>query len=78
MRIILAAVVVAATLVAAPGAARADDDDQITRDACAGLNLGMTPDQIVENMRRNNARLSPMQAQRDILFPIIEGGCDGH
>jgi hypothetical protein len=38
----------------------------------------MSPDQIVENMRRNNARLTPMEAQLEILWPIIEGACDGH
>ncbi len=75
--IVLAVAAVATVMVAAPGTARADDGDQVTRDACVGLNLGMTPDQIVENIRRNNARLSPMEAQRDILFPIIEGACDG-
>ena len=66
----------AAMVVAVPGTARADDDDQVTRDACVGLNLGMTPDQIAEDMRRNDARLSPMQVQRRILFPILEGDCD--
>lgn len=47
MRNIVAAVAAATVVVAAAGPARAD----------------MTLDQIVENMRRNNARLSPMQAQ---------------
>ena len=70
------AAVIAATVVAllATGTARADDSgDQVTRDACTGFNLGMTPDQIVENMSRNNPRLTPTEAQREILWPIIAG-----
>ena len=69
----------AAAMLAGTGTARADDgDDQVTCEACTGFNLGMTPDQIAEDMRRNDARLTSNVAQRHILWPIIEGDCDSH
>jgi len=71
MAIALAMVVTGGT-----GVARADDGDQITRDACVGYNLGMTPDQIIAGIRRNDARLTPQEVQQRVLWPIIEGDCD--
>jgi len=71
-----AALVVLAMVAGSTGVARADDGDQITRDACVGYNLGMTPDQIIAGIRRNDARLTPQEAQQRVLWPIIEGDCD--
>jgi len=71
MAIALAMVVTGST-----GVARADDGDPITSDACTGYNLGMTPDQIIAGIRRNDARLTPQEAQQRVLWPIIEGDCD--
>ena len=78
-RIVAAAVATALALVTAPGTATADDgDSQVTRDACVGYNLGETPDQIVEGMRRNDGRLTPQEALRGIRWPIVKGECDPH
>ena|GEM_PF-2442809 len=71
MAIALAMVVTGST-----GVARADDGDPITSDACTGYDLGMTPDQIIAGIRRNDARLTPQEAQQRVLWPIIEGDCD--
>jgi len=71
-----ALVALAMVVTGGTGVARADDGDQITRDACTGYNLGMTPDQIIAGIRRNDARLTPQEAQQRVLWPIIEGDCD--
>jgi len=71
-----AALVALAMVAGSTGVARADDGDPITRDACTGYNLGMTPDQIIAGIRRNDARLTPQEAQQRVLWPIIEGDCD--
>jgi len=78
MSTIAATVLVALAMVVTggTGVARADDGDPITRDACTGYNLGMTPDQIIAGIRRNNPRLTPQEAQQRVLWPIIEGDCD--
>jgi hypothetical protein len=71
-----ALVALAMVVTGGTGVARADDGDPITRDACVGYNLGLTPDQIIAGIRRNDARLTPQEAQQRVLWPIIEGDCD--
>jgi len=71
-----ALVALAMVVTGGTGVARADDGDPITSDACTGYNLGMTPDQIIAGIRRNDARLTPQEAQQRVLWPIIEGDCD--
>jgi hypothetical protein len=51
------------------------DPPSITDQVCTGFNLGMTPDQIIAGLQRNDGRYNYWTAQRATVWPIIDGEC---
>ncbi|MEZ0363391.1 hypothetical protein ACAG26_06755 [Mycobacterium sp. pUA109] len=74
-RLLLAALLglTASTLVAAAPA----HADPTTDAACAALNLGMPPGQILTQMRHADPRLRGPQGALRVTWPIISGECGG-
>jgi hypothetical protein len=76
---LLGLMVAGALLVAPIPSAHADtgDDDSTTSSVCTGFRLGMSPSQIERGLQQNDGRVNPWQAQRDTIWPIVTGQCDG-
>lgn len=67
----LSVLLIALTL-GSPATAHADDDPG---PVCTAFNLGVPPDQIAQDLQRNDHRINEWQAQRETNWPIIEGDC---
>ena len=61
------------------GKAHADpdtnDSDGTNSEVCGAFNLGVPPGEIIDRLGRNDARNNYWKAQRDTVWPIIEGDC---
>ena len=65
----------AATLALSVGCGTASAD--ATRDQiCTAFNTGQSPSQIADGIEANDGRVNMWQAQREVIWPIIEGDCD--
>lgn len=73
----LSCALLAMLVLGSPSVARADNDDPGTgQEVCGAFNLGVPPDQIAQDLQRNDHRINEWQAQRDTNWPIISGDCD--
>jgi hypothetical protein len=53
-----------------------DNNGPSTQDEiCGAYNLGVPPDQIAQDLHRNNHRINEWQAQKDTNWPILQGDC---
>jgi hypothetical protein len=81
MKYLIMAAAVAGLIGCAP-LAHADpdtnDSDGTNSEVCGAFNLGVPPDEIPGRLGANDHRNNYWKAQRDTVWPIIEGDCDAH
>jgi hypothetical protein len=78
MRYTIAALAVAGLLGFAPMAHAdpdTDDTDGTNSEVCGAFNLGVPPGEIINRLGQNDHRFNYWRAQRDTIWPIIEGDC---
>lgn len=71
---VVAAVLMLAALAVAPAASAHPDDDGTRTAVCTGLHLGTSPSEIEHGPQRRG--INEWQAQRETVWPIIDGDCD--
>lgn len=56
---------------AGPAAAEPSTNDEV----CGAFNMGESSEQIIERLRRNDARYNYWRARDSTVWPILEGDC---
>ncbi|HEU4362022.1 MAG TPA: hypothetical protein VFR27_11000 [Mycobacterium sp.] len=74
-KIAVIAAVPASLMFAVPAYPDGGGYDDPTSEVCGGFNLGLSPEQIAEGLRRNDARYNYWRAWHTTIWPIIDGDC---